>query len=170
MTDAAYKAKLWLEQLTDLYADAEKTRREIEVIESRINCAVSSYENTGAGHADLIVKQQQHEDALLTYSEKQTEYERKYRLFVRYELAAINLLDLMPDYFHSALLIDRYINFLKWEEIEKIYKDEYKKSQLFRLHALALEEFAPLLDVEAPRAIQEAEATIKKYQTQAAAC
>lgn len=169
MTDAAYKAQEWLEQLRDLRADADKTQREIELIESRINCAVSHYENTGAGRADLVVRQAQREDALLTYSLKKEEYERKYMRFVKQEFITFNLLDRMKRGLHAGIIISRYITLMTWPEIERLYKGRYKRRQLFREHAQALEEFAPLLEHEEPAAIKEAEAKIKEYQSRATA-
>ena len=169
MTDAAYKAKSWLNRLIDLYDTAEKTRHEIEVIESRINNAVSNYENTGRGRSDLIVKQQQHEDALIDYSIKCADYERQYFEFVRQEMITINVIHRIPDGRARALLIDRHIN---RNSIETIAKQNYyglKKSQLFRLYNQALEMLAALLDTEEPRAIQETDQTIKEHQKQATA-
>lgn len=169
MTDAAYKAKLWLEQLSDFYADAEKTRREIELIESRINCAVSSYEHTGAGRADLIVRQQQHEDALLNYSVKREEYERKYMRFVKQEFACMILFEQLGNRLHGLILFDRYINRIKFDDMPKLKRYEIKKRQIYRTFTDALEELAPLLDKEEPQAIQAAEDAIKNYIAQASA-
>ncbi len=162
MTDAAYKAQEWLEHLNDLYYDAEKTRKAIMLLESKINNAVRSYDASGRGASDLIVRQQQHEDALLTYSEKQTEYDRKYYQFVRQEIIALKLFSCMRNGFHAGLLMNRYFNRMKWTEIEKLHKDRCKKSSLRRHFRLALDEFAPLIETSEPQAIQEAERDIKE--------
>ena len=164
MTDAAIKAQEWLLTVGDLFEETEKVQRQIEVIESIINNAVGRYGSTGRGKTDLIVRQQQREDALLSYSEKQAEYERKYFKYVRYEIIALNLIDRLPNYLYAAILIDRYITRLKWSEIFKIYKDSYGKSQLYKLHAAALDMFSKYLETSEPQAIQEADADIKRIR------
>lgn len=160
MTDKAYQTKKWLNRLIDLYDRAEKIRNQINVMESYINNAVSNYENSGRGRTDLIVRQQQREDALLTYSMKQAEYDKEYMKFVREELITINVLDRMENRRHAVLLFDRYINRLKWEDIIKSKRYDMKKSQLLNHHTQALEELALLLATEEPRAIQETDKAI----------
>lgn len=162
MTNEAYAAKQWLYRLFDLYDQAEKTRHEIEDLESRINNAVSNYENIGRGQADLIVRQQQHEDALIDYSIKKEQYENEYYQFIRQEMATLNIIDRLSDYTHRAILIDRYINRSNWKTIEKLYSHHCKRSQLFRLHKNALEELAGLLTTEEPKAIEEADKALQE--------
>lgn len=169
MTDAAYKAKNWLNRLIDLYDTAEKTRRAIEVCESRINNAVSNYESTGRGRTDPIVRQQQREDALIQYSELKAKYERQYFEFMRQELITINVIDKLPDDRARALLIDRHINRTSIAAMEKGKFYNLKRAQLFRLYNEALELLAPLLETEEPRAILETDKYIKKHQRQATA-
>ena len=169
MTDEAYHAKEWLESLEDLHYQAKKTERIVEEIASRINNAVSSYENVGSGRADLIVRQQQHEDRLLDYSMKREQYDREYFAFVRQELIAYRLFDRMRNSFHVALLMNRHINLYKWSEIEKLYKDRYKRRALTRHYQQALEEFYPLIQKQEPVAIQEVEQIIKDFKNRATA-
>ena len=169
MTDEAYHAKEWLEVLDDLYYQAKKTERAVEEIASRINSAVSSYESIGSGRADLIVRQQQHEDRLLDYSMKREQYDREYFAFVKMELVAFRLFDRMKSGLHAGLLMNRHITHMKWSEIEKLYKDRYKKRSLIRHYHLALEEFYPLIQTEEPVAIQEVEQVIKDFKNRATA-
>lgn len=169
MTDAAYNAKNWLNRLIDLYDTAEKTRRAIEVCESRINNAVSNYESTGRGRTDPIVRQQQREDALIQYSELKAKYERQYFEFMRQELITINVIDRLEDKRASAVLIDRHINRRSIKEIAKNNYYNLKKSQLHRVYNEALEMLAPLLETAEPQAIQETDIKIKKHQRQATA-
>jgi len=169
MTDAAYKAKNWLNRLIDLYDTAEKTRHEIEVIESRINNAVSNYETTGAGRTDPIVRQQQKEDALIEYSELKAKYERQYFEFMRQELITINVIDRLNDSRASAILLDRHLNRRSINEIAKKNYYNLKKTQLHRIYNEALEMLAPLLETAEPQAIQETDERIKEYQRQATA-
>lgn len=164
MTDAAEKAQEWLLTVIDLFEDAEKTQREIDLIESIINNAVSQYEFTGRGKTDLIVRQQQREDALLSYSEKKAEYERKYFKFVRHEIIALNLIKRMPNSFYGALLIDRYLSRCQWSDILKRYKYKYQRAQLYKYHAEALDMFSKYLETSEPQAIQEADADIKRMR------
>lgn len=169
MTDAAYKAKNWLNRLIDLYDTAEKTRRAIEVCERRINNAVSNYENTGAGRTDPIVRQQQKEDALIEYSELKAKYERQHFEFMRQELITINVIDRLNDPRASAILLDRHLNRRSINEIAKKNYYNLKKSQLHRIYNAALEMLAPLLETAEPQAIQETDERIKAYQRQATA-
>lgn len=169
MTDAAYNAKNWLNRLIDLYDTAEKTRRAIEVCESRINNAVSNYESTGRGRTDPIVRQQQREDALIQYSELKAKYERQYFEFMRQELITINVIDRLEDPRASAVLIDRHINRRSIKEIAKNNYYNLKKAQLHRVYNEALEMLAPLLETAEPQAIQETDIKIKKHQRQATA-
>ncbi len=163
MTDAAYNAKLWLEQCVTLYDDAEKTQRKIELIESKLNSAVSNYEH--GTRLDPVKAQARREDMLIDYSEKQAEYERKYAKFVRQEFITMNLLDRMKNKKKACIL---YRRFISRETIEQIAKDDffgYKKTRLYDLYHAALEDFAPLLKTEEPQAIQEAEEHINQART-----
>lgn len=163
MTDAAYQAKEWLERLGELYEQAEKIEREISIMEDHINNAVSNYEYTGRGHTDLIVRQQHREDALLDYSAKKAQYEREYLKFVKEEIITLKVLDRMKNREHAALLMNRYINRLTWEEISKLKRHNQQAAQTQKKHRLALEELSTLLNTEEPRAIREAETLIQSY-------
>ena len=106
MTDKAYQTKEWLNRLIDLYDRAEEIGNQINVMESYINNTVSNYENSGRGRTDLIVRQQQREDALISYSMKQTEYDKEYMKYVREELITINILERMDNRLHAHILFD----------------------------------------------------------------
>lgn len=169
MTDAAYQAKEWLERLEELYMQAEKIEREISIMEDHINNAVGNYEYTGRGHTDLIVRQQQREDALLEYSAKKAKYEREYLKFVKEEIITLKVLDRMKNREHAVLLINRYINRLSWEKISNRKRYNPLTAQTQKKHVMALEELSTLLKTEEPRAIQEAESYIRNYYKKASA-
>lgn len=169
MTESAYKAKEWLNRTIDLYDKAEKTAREIKLIESRINKAVMNYESAGSGSADPIVRQQQHEDALLEYSEKMAKYDKEYLAFVRQEFITIYVLDSMKNRRAANILFMRHISRYSIKEIAKDGTINLKESQLYNLYKSALEELAPLLITEEPKAIKEVEEQIRERQTQATA-
>ncbi len=169
MTDEAYTAKTWLNRTIDLFDQAEKTRTELLQIESRLNPAVSNYDNSGAGKSDLIVRQQRYEDLLIAYSEKKEQFERERLIFFRQELITMNVLDRMENRLLSSILFARYINRFSLKEIEKKNFFNLKRSSLYNLHNEALEELSKLIATEEPRAIQKAEETIKAHLNKATA-
>ena len=162
MTDEAYKAKEWLERLGELYARAEKIEKELCIIADRLNKAVINYENAGSGKADLMIRQQQHEDALISYSDKKAQCERAYLKFVKEEFITIDVFESMRNKTHVALLFDRYINRMTWQDIIKLKKYELKYTQLHRHHRKALEELAAVLPSEEPRAIRAIDERFRK--------
>ena len=167
MTDEAYKAKEWLNRTIDLYNQAEKTAREVRNVEDRINNSVRSYENDGSGRADLIVRQQHREDALIAYSEIRAKYEREYMKFVRQELITIKVLERMKNKRAANLLLMRHINHMSLDKIAASGAFDLKRSQLYELYKKALEELAPLLKREEPNIIRDVEKLIKEKQNQA---
>ena len=160
MTDAAYHAKEWLEQCITLWDDAEKTRRKIEMIENKLNSAVSNYEH--GTRLDPVQAQARREDMLIDYSEKQAEFERKYGKFVRQEIITMNLLDRMKNKRHATILYRRFIIRESIEKMAKAKLFDYNRTYLYDIYRAALEEFEPLLRTEEPQAIQEAEEHIKQ--------
>lgn len=163
MTDEAYQAKEWLNRTIDYYNEAEKARHVVELIETKLNNSVSSYEH--GVRLDPIMAQAKREDLLMEYSDKQAEYERRYTMFVRQELITINVLDRMKNRRYVAILIDRHINNKSIETMVKDGTYNLKKSQLYAQYRQALEELAPLLETVEPSAIREVEDMFNQYST-----
>lgn len=163
MTDQAYRAKKWLNRTVELYEQAQKTNSTLLLIESRINSAVSSYENIGRGRTDPMVRQQQKEDALLDYSVKREQYEKEYMQFVRQEIISMKVLERLDNRFHAVILFDRHINRISINDMSKLKRYDMKKTQLYNHYQLALNELSILLDTEEPRAIHETDEYIRSY-------
>lgn len=163
MTDLARKAKEWLERTIELHENVKKLERQIKYLESRINHSVSSYGYT-SGKADLITRQQAHEDALLDLSDKREKHEQQYNELVKQELITINVLSRLSNSIYTNILIDRYIEHIKWKDIIDSSRYHYSKSQIFRYYDLALDELGKLLTSEEPRAIIETEKELIEHR------
>lgn len=146
MTDSAYQAKEWMERLSDLYGQTQKTARIVDILSSRINSTVGNYESFGRGKTDLIVKQQQHEDALLDYSEMVSQYEKEERQYLRETARTRRVIEKMGDPDLIALAIDRYINLMKWEDI--VSAEHVSRAEAFRIHDRMLNKMAEVLKTE----------------------
>lgn len=163
MTDAAYNAKQWLNRLIDLFEQAKETERALELIESRLNNTIRSYDYSGRGKTDLIVKQQQREDLLIDYSIKKGLHERQYNEYLLQEVITIKLFERMQNRRAAAILFCRYLNRETWKEIEKNNSFNLSRAQIQRDHAQGLEELAKLLEnIEEPQRIQEAQLEIEE--------
>lgn len=164
MTDAAFKAKNWLNRLIDLYDKTRTTETAIEIIKSRINSAVSNYENTGRGQADLIIRKAQKEDSMIEYSIKCEQYEKMYFEFMRQELITINVIEKMQNRRHASILLARHINRKSMKAILKENNFKLERTQLYKMYYEALEELAMILEREEPQAIEQADQTIKEIR------
>lgn len=162
MTEKAYKADEWLNKTVILYDDAEAIHRRIEVIEGKVNSAVSCYEH--GARLDPIQAQARRENLLLEYSQRQSEFETKYFKYVRQEIITMFLLNKMQNRKFALILYKRYINRETVEAIAKQKLFGYGRTQLYKFYGQALEEFASILQTEEPRAIQEAEKSIEKHR------
>ena len=163
MTDSAYQAKEWLNRLIDLFEKSEQTKQALIFLESKVNNAVANYENTGRGKADLIVRQEQHEDLLIAYSIKREQYEKEYMEYVRQEFITMNVLERMKNRRHAQILFGRHINRMTIDEMEKSGRYGLKRSRLYSEYRQALDDLGQLLKTEEPQAIKKADATIKEY-------
>ena len=164
MTDSAFKAKKWLNRTIELHERVKKLDREIKILENRINHPVSSYGFNGTGQTDPMTRQQQREDALIEYSDKKEQFERVSRELSKQELITIRVIDRMSNYIYAAILLDRYVNHNKWDEIIESNNYHYSRAQIYRYHNYALDELGQLITSEEPQAIIEAESSIKDHQ------
>ena len=155
MTDAAYKAKKWLYSLDDLQKAYERTEQSIELIESRLNNAVSRYEHPDY-KTDLIIRQEQRENTLLDYSEKRALFEQQYYNFVFREIVIINVLEQVKNRRAAIVVFYRHICKLSIQDITKRSTLELNKSQLYVLYKQGLEELAQILEAEEPKATVKA--------------
>ena len=141
MTDKQYTAKLWLTRLENYAAKLKTEKRTLEILENRLYKGVSRYEGY-TGRADPMQAQAAHEDAMLAYSEQAERIQKAQADYLRELKITREVLEQLPGLL-SAIATDRYINGLKWENIEKLYN--YGHAQLFRLNGDILEHVADIL-------------------------
>ena len=144
MTDAQYTAKTWLTLLSDYEEKLKAEKRTLEMLNARLFKGVSRYEACN-GRRDPMSAREAQEDALIELAEQGQRIEKAQKVYIaemkirREVLETINL-DL------QAIAIDRYINGLSWDQIERA--GHYSRANLFRLNLIILDEVAEILNAK----------------------
>lgn len=144
MTDAQYTAKIWLLRLND-YADKLKAeRRTLEMMQDRLCRSVSKYEGY-TGRADPILARAAHDDALIELSLQAERVEKAQRVYIAELEITKQVIDAIPADL-QPLAIDKYINGVKMDKLEKLYN--YGKTQLYTFCGRILDNVAEVLNAK----------------------
>ena len=144
MTDAQYFAKDWLLKLQDYEQKLKAEKRTLEMLQSRLYKGVSSYDGD-TGRADPVVRRAAHEDALINYSMQAQRVEKAQAEYLAELEIRREVIEAIPVKL-QALAIDKYINGVKNDRMEKIYN--YGKSQLYIYYGQVLEHVAEVLNAK----------------------
>ena len=144
MTDEQYQAKNWLMRIQDYAGKVDAARRTLEMLEHRLHRGVMNYEGY-TGRRDPITAQAAHDDALMDYSMQAERLEQAQREYFAVMITTREVLEVLPMSI-KPLAIDRYINGLNWQELEKIY--EYSRPQLYRFNSNILTQVAEVLNIK----------------------
>ena len=136
MTDAAYYAQEWLRRTDELEQERRRALNKCIEIEAQINHCTSTFERSGK---DPYLAREAHEDRLLDYSDA---CERLLNISIRaaaQDAVTIDMLNRLNNGLYAAILIDRYINRLSWQAIQKAYKGKVEKTTIYANHRRALD-------------------------------
>lgn len=153
MTDRQNDAKKWLKKLGDYSRRVDVERRTLEMLQHRLYKGVANYEN-GPGQHDAEIARAAYEDSMIECSVQADRVEGA-QLAYTSELENVRrVLECLPVYLYS-IAVDRYINGIKWEQIEDIHR--YSKSTVARYNLDILDHVADYLERH-PEQIQQAAA------------
>lgn len=148
MTDECFRAKIWLSRTFDLMSKVEAEQRTLLVLQNKLGSGVRNYDSLGIAR-DLDSAVRRHEDLLLEFS-LQNERIEKTQLLLFQELGRTrNVIERLSKPIYQAIATDRYINNLKWKEIEKNYS--YSSSEIYRFHEYLL---AEVFEIIAPAIVE----------------
>lgn len=140
MTDNQYHAKTWLNKIYIMTQTELATKEEIQAKAlAAITNGATDYGKERV-QSDLSNSQEQRQ---ITYSMITIEVEKtkeKIAQLIRPRLDVINKID---DSTLRVILLERYINQKKWNEIED--KLSYSHAGMMKLHLRALDEISPLI-------------------------
>lgn len=115
-----YLAEDWLNRNFGDMKRLEADRRMLMVMENRLGSGVAKYENDGTQNHDAARSQARHEDALLEYSAQRAKVEAETSALVT-ELAKTRaMIEQLEDPDLEAIAVDRFINRLRWRDVEKL--------------------------------------------------
>ena len=144
MTDEQYQAKNWLMRLSDYAQKVNAEKRTLEMLQTRLYRGVANYENY-TGRKDPLTARAAHEDALIEVSEQAARVEKAQKEYIAELTITREVLEALPAHFRP-LAIDRYINGLKWGQLEKTYP--YSIAELYRQNNVILEHVAEILNAK----------------------
>ena len=144
MTNEQYQAKNWLMRIPDYAAKVDAERRTLEMLQSRLYRGVANYDNY-TGRKDPMTARAAHEDALIEVSMQAERVEKAQKEYIAELNTTRATLEALPAHL-KALAIDRYLNGIKWDKLEKIYP--YCRSELYRQNIDILEHVAQILKAE----------------------
>ena len=156
MKDECYRAKLWLSRTFDLMSKLEAEKRTLMVLQNKLGSGVRNYDSFGSPH-DVETSIRIHESLLIEFSLQNERIEQTQSLIFKELDRTRSVLDKLSKPLYQAIATDRYINNLKWKDIEKNY--HYGSSELFRIHDLILLEVYQLL---APAIVEETDESINR--------
>lgn len=137
MREDRYLAKQWLSRTFDLASKVEAEKRTLMVIKSKLGTGVRNYDDYGK-FSDFESSVHRHEDLLIEFSLQNERIEKTQReLFFELDRTR-RVIDKLSKPIYQAIATDRYINNLKWKDIEKNY--HYGCSEIYRIHDRILEE------------------------------
>lgn len=145
MRDDCYQAKLWLNRNYYSSRQLDADKRTLSILENKLGSGVAKYENDGTG-GDSDAARLRHEDALLDYSEMRKKIEREEKELSLETQKTRRAIDKLEGDDCKAVAIDRYINYLKWNDISDL--EHISRAQLFRVHGKMLEQMAEILKKE----------------------
>ena len=148
MTDECYDAKQWLKRVHIIARRVESNERMLEVLQDRVNQAVSKYENTGAA-LDREQANKRKEEQMLEYVEQQEKVERSRNLLSKETHKVRYIISKMDEPVLEEIATNRYINRLAWNDVIRI--SNYSRAQVFRYHLQILEKVAGILREEGIR-------------------
>jgi len=146
MTDKQFYAKEWLNRMYHVV-------NKIESLERKRDNVVSSMSGIGKYDAEHIPAQtgeNASESKNIAYSILSEQIEKEYSRLMMEDnrtLEVINTLGNTPEAeLMKAILIDRYLNRLSWEQIAKL--QNYGPTRTYELHSIALEKIYPSIPRE----------------------
>ena len=137
------EAKSWLNRCYHFSRQVEADRRMLEVMQNRLQSGVARYENDGTGSGDADAARARHEDELLEYSDQLARVEREEMELVEEITKTRKAIDKLTDSTCKAIAIDRYINRLRWDDIERL--EHLSRASMFRYHLKMLVEMVWIL-------------------------
>lgn len=132
-------AKAFLRKVRDLDRAVEVAMRQIDSCEASATRITPCYSHTASRPSG-----NSNENKILNLIEAREKSNRAIDSFVDYRDECIRLINLIPSAIYRQVLTLRYINYFKWEKIEKEMK--YSEAQVFRIHGQALAEFERVLE------------------------
>lgn len=136
------RAKTFLRKVRDLDRAVEVAMRQIDSCEASATRITPYYSHTASGPSG-----NSNENKILNLIEAREKSNQAIDSFADYRDECIRLINLIPSAIHRQVLTLRYINYFKWEKIEK--EMQYSEAQVFRLHGQALTEFEKVLQTSA---------------------
>lgn len=136
------RAKAFLRKVRDLDRAVEVAMRQIDSCEASATRITPYYSHTASrpnGNSN--------ENKIINLIETRENCNKAVDRFADYKSECLRLIDLIPSATYRQVLALRYIDYFKWEKIEKIM--HYSESHIFRLHGQALEEFEKVLETSA---------------------
>ena len=139
------RAEQWLNRNYNLHLELEADIRRLKKLSERLGSGVAKYESDGTESHDPDAAKARHDDTLLEYSEQMARVEREQSVLRLENEKTRAEIDKLPDAGLRALAIDRYINCMKWEAIEKA--EHISNSEIYRRRLRMLAQMAEILKV-----------------------
>ena len=136
MTDAAIFAQEWLRRTDELEQERRRAMNKCIEIEAQCNHCTSSLERSGK---DPYLARAAQEDRLFDYADACERLRNITNQELAEDTATIDKLILLNNGLYAAILIDRYINRLSWQAIQKAYKGKVEKTTIYANHRRALD-------------------------------
>ena len=142
MTEECYRAKLWLSRTFNIMSKLEAENRTLLVLKSKLGSGVRNYDSIGIKN-DVESSIRRREDLLIEFSLQSERIEKTQKLYFKELDKTRSVIEKLSAPILQAIATDRYINNLKWKELEKNYY--YGTSELFVFHTQILNEVYEIL-------------------------
>lgn len=133
------RAKAFLRKVRELDHEVDAAMKQVDSYEASATRITSHYD-----HMASKVNGNSSENKIINLIDAREKCNRAIDCFVDYRDKCLNLIDRIPNPDLKKVLMFRYIDYLKWNEIKK--KMQYSESQTFKLHSQALSEFEKVLN------------------------
>ena len=133
------RAKDYLRKVRDLDRSADVAMRQVDSCEASATRITPYYSHTTSKPSG-----NSSENKIINLIDAREKCNRAIDRFADYRDECLRLIDLIPSATYRQVLTLRYINYFKWEKIEKEMR--YSEAQVFRFHGQALTEFEKVLE------------------------
>ncbi len=136
------RAKAFLRKVRELDREVDAAMRQVDYCEATATRITPHYSHTTKKPSGNVS-----ENKIINLMGAREKCNKAIDCFLDYRDECLRLIDLIPFAAHKQVLMLRYLNYFKWEKIEKEMK--YSEAQMFRIHGQALAEFEKVLQTSA---------------------